>query len=220
MTTLTLQALRAAGIDITSYSAPQDRSAFVLVDGQNDFVEGGALGVEGGAHALTATAEFCAAHARNYAVCAVTRDWHIDPGAHFADEPDYVESWPRHCVAGTTGAELHPQALRALDNAAAAAPEQIRIDVSKGEYTAAYSGFEGATPHGTSLAEALREHGVTTLDVAGIATDYCVRATCLDGLAEGFTVRLLVPLTAGVAEQSSLEALREIRAQGGQLLLV
>ncbi|WKD60838.1 nicotinamidase/pyrazinamidase [Corynebacterium ciconiae DSM 44920] len=220
MTTLTSEALHTAGISAEPYSAPAQRSAFVLVDGQYDFVEGGALGVEGGTRALAGVAEFLAAHAANYAVCAVTRDWHIDPGAHFSEQPDFAESWPRHCVAGTTGAELHPQALRALDNAAAAHPGQIRIDVTKGEYSAAYSGFEGATAGGTSLADALRGHEVASIDVAGIATDYCVRATCLDGLAAGFEVRLLVPLSAGVAEPSSVEALAEIRRRGVHLLVV
>jgi nicotinamidase/pyrazinamidase len=136
-----------------------------------------------------------------------TKDLHIDPGAHFAEKPDFVDSWPRHCVAGTTGAEFHPE----LDTTA------IEAVFGKGAHTAAYSGFEG-TADGTSLAQWLRARGVDEVDIVGIATDYCVRQTAADAVREGFTTRVLVDLTAGVNPASTVEALDEMREHGVELV--
>jgi nicotinamidase/pyrazinamidase len=135
-----------------------------------------------------------------------TRDHHIDPGAHFAEQPDFLDTWPAHCVVGTGGVELHP----ALDRG----PIQAVFD--KGEYAAAYSGFE-ARSEGTPLADWLRGHGVDAVDVVGIATDHCVRATALDAVAEGFATRVLLPLTAGVAEATTDAALEQLRTAGVEL---
>lgn len=110
-------------------------------------------------------------------------------------------------MAGTAGADFHP----ALDTAA------VEAVFRKGEYTAAYSGFEGSAA-GVRLSDWLRSHGVDEVDVAGIATDYCVRATALDAIGEGFTTRVLVDLIAGVAPESSAAALDELRAQGVSLI--
>src|SRR5439155_9822425 len=141
----------------------------VVVDVQNDFCEGGSLAVVGGEAVAAAITDHLTAHADDYDVIVATRDRHRDPGAHFAAEPDYVDSWPAHCVVGTPGAEFHP----ALDT------QRIEAVFDKGAYQAAYSGFEGATSDGSSLADWLRGHGVDTVDVVGIATDHCVRATAL-----------------------------------------
>jgi nicotinamidase/pyrazinamidase len=132
-----------------------------------------------------------------------TRDHHIDPGAHFAEAPDFVDSWPRHCVVGTDGVELHPD----LDRA------PIEAVFDKGEYAAAYSGFEG-TADGEALAEWLRRHDVDTVDVVGIATDHCVRATALDAVANGLKTRVLLGLTAGVSEATTEAALDQLRTAG------
>ncbi len=158
----------------------------IVVDVQNDFCEGGSLAVVGG----NSVAERLAAHlpSAGYDAVVATRDHHIDPGAHFSAEPDYVDSWPPHCVAGTPGAELHP--------ALSGYPFDAVFD--KGEYEAAYSGFEGFAD-GLGLAEWLTAHDVTDVDVVGIATDYCVRATALDAAAEGLATRVLLDLTAAVA---------------------
>ncbi len=137
---------------------------------------------------------------------AGTRDWHVDPGAHFSEQPDYVDSWPAHCVVGTAGAELHPS----LDRG----PLEAVFD--KGEHAAAYSGFEGRAD-GVPLADWLRSHDVDAVDVVGIATDHCVRATALDGVANGFGTRVLLHLTAGVAEASTEAALEQMRAAGVRL---
>ncbi|RBY86885.1 isochorismatase family protein [Blastococcus sp. TF02A-26] len=178
--------------------------ALLVIDVQNDFCEGGSLAVAGGAAVATAISE----HARSggYDHVVATRDHHVDPGGHFSNSPDFVDSWPAHCVVGTGGVELHPQ----LDR------EPIEAVFDKGEYAAAYSGFE-ARSEGTPLAEWLRARGVDAVDVVGIATDHCVRATALDAVAEGFSTRVLLPLTAGVAEATVDAALDQLRTAGVEL---
>jgi nicotinamidase/pyrazinamidase len=180
--------------------------ALIVVDVQNDFCEGGSLAVAGGAAVASAISEHLRTAWHEYAHVVATRDHHVDPGAHFAEQPDFVETWPAHCVVGTGGVELHPH----LDRT----PLEAVFD--KGEYAAAYSGFEGAAD-GTGLADWLRERGVDAVDVVGIATDHCVRATALDAVGNGFATRVLLPLTAGVAEASTEAALEQLRAAGVEL---
>lgn len=183
--------------------------ALLIVDVQNDFTEGGALGVDGGAAVARRISEHLAAHGDDYALVVASRDWHDgddDNGGHFATvaPPDFTTTWPVHCVAGTPGAEYHP----ALD------VDAIEVHVRKGQGRPAYSAFEGTTGDGRSLAEVLAERGITDLDVVGIATDYCVRASALDALESGERVRVLIDLVAGVAPASSAAALDEFRAAG------
>jgi nicotinamidase/pyrazinamidase len=180
--------------------------ALVVVDVQNDFCEGGSLAVAGGAAVAAAISAHTRSAAGEYAHVVATRDHHIDPGGHFAEHPDYLETWPAHCVVGTGGVELHPE----LDRG------PIEAVFDKGEHAAAYSGFEGAAD-GVGLADWLRSHGVDAVDVVGIATDHCVRATALDAVAEGFATRVLLPLTAGVAAASTEAALEQLRTAGVQL---
>ena len=175
----------------------------VVVDVQNDFCEGGSLAVAGGA--ATATAISAAVSASNYDHVVATRDHHIDPGAHFSDRPDYVDSWPRHCVAGTAGADFHPNLTVA---------PRFEAVFDKGEYAAAYSGFEGSDAAGESLADWLREHDASTVDVCGIATDYCVKATALDAAREGFATTVLLDLTAAVAPANVPGVVSELKAAG------
>ncbi|MET7279664.1 nicotinamidase [Kribbella sp. NPDC005582] len=188
--------------------------ALIVVDVQNDFCEGGSLAVTGGADVAFRIGELvhkwheAEPDERRYQYVVATRDHHIDPGDHFSDEPDFVNSWPRHCVAGTDGVSFHPN----LD------PQPFDAIFDKGEYAAAYSGFEGKSHEGgRGLAEWLREHGVTDVDVCGIATDYCVRATALDARVEGFSTTVLTGLTAGVAPGSTEQALSDLRAAGVSL---
>jgi nicotinamidase/pyrazinamidase len=180
--------------------------ALLVTDVQNDFTEGGSLAVAGGTAVAQAINEYVRAHRGDYAHVVATRDHHVDPGAHFAAQPDYVDTWPAHCVVGTAGVELHP----ALDR------DRIEAVFDKGEYAAAYSGFEGRAD-GVPLADWLRAHGVDAVDVVGIATDHCVRATSLDAVREGFATRVLLPLTAGVAEATTEAALDQLRAAGVEL---
>jgi nicotinamidase/pyrazinamidase len=178
--------------------------ALIVVDVQNDFCEGGSLAVAGGA----AVAAAITGHVRTggYDHVVATRDHHIDPGHHFAEQPDFLETWPAHCVVGTGGVELHP----ALDR------DPIDAVFDKGEYAAAYSGFE-ARSDGVGLADWLRGHGVDAVDVVGIATDHCVRATALDAVGAGFDTRVLLHLTAGVAEGTTEAALEQLRTAGVHL---
>jgi len=210
--------------------------ALIIVDVQNDFCEGGALPVEGGADLAGEISEYVDAHHGQFDHIVATQDWHIDPGAHFSEEPDFVDSWPPHCVAGTRGAELHPD----LD------PEYIQAYFRKGQFAAAYSGFEGllapdddvptgdrkpgAMPvsgSGTDDAEGvfavgedaiglddwLQSHDVEDIVVVGIATDYCVKATALDAVQAGYSVTVLRGLTVGIAEDLE-DAVAELELGG------
>jgi nicotinamidase/pyrazinamidase len=193
----------------TDAAVPPARArALVVVDVQVDFCEGGSLAVEGGADVAAAVTRHARERADDYAAVVATQDWHVDPGDHFSDTPDFVRSWPVHCVAGTAGAAPHP----AFD--LGVAQEVFR----KGAYEAAYSGFEGAAEDGTSLADWLRDKAVGEVDVVGIATDHCVRATALDAAAAGFGVRVLLPLVAGVSPATTEAALAELRAAGVELV--
>ena len=179
--------------------------ALLIVDVQTDFCEGGSLAVAGG----TAVARAISAYVpqADYAHVVATRDHHVDPGGHFAEQPDFLETWPAHCVVGSPGVELHPD----LDR------RPIEAVFDKGEYAAAYSGFEGSFD-GQALADWLRAHDVDTVDVVGIATDHCVRATALDAVRAGFETTVLLGLTAGVAPESTARAVAELRAAGVRLV--
>ena len=180
--------------------------ALVVVDVQNDFCEGGSLAVAGGASVAAGISTLLAT--ADYPIVVATRDAHQDPGDHFSATPDYVDHWPPHCVVGTAGAEFHPN----LDTAT------VDAIFDKGAHRAAYSGFEGADTNGTSLADWLREHEVDAIDVVGIATDHCVRATALDAAANGFDAAVLLELTAGVAPGTVAAALEQMRSAGVTLL--
>lgn len=185
--------------------------ALFIVDVQNDFTEGGALGVAGGDAVAEAISAHLQTHAADYAIIVASRDWHDpdgDNGGHFAaGEPDYVETWPVHCVAGTEGAEYDP----GLDVSA------VTHHVKKGQGKPAYSLFEGTTDDGLTAADLLTAHGIVEIDVVGIATDYCVRASALDAVAHGQHVTILTDLVAGVADASSEAALAELAHAGAVL---
>ncbi|MEE1752292.1 isochorismatase family protein [Streptomyces sp. SP18CS02] len=186
--------------------------ALIVVDVQNDFCEGGSLAVAGGADVAAAITDLVGeAAGAVYQHVVATRDHHIDPGGHFADEPDYVDSWPVHCVAGTEGVGFHP------NFAPAVASGSIDAVFDKGAYSAAYSGFEGTDENDIPLARWLRDREVTEVDVVGIATDHCVRATALDAAREGFTTQVLLDLTAGVSPETTRRALKELREAGVRL---
>jgi nicotinamidase/pyrazinamidase len=185
--------------------------ALFIVDVQNDFTEGGALGVEGGDAVARGISQFLVTHAEDYAVVIASRDWHDgdnDNGGHFAaGEPDFVDTWPVHCVAGTEGAEYDPE----LETTA------VTHHVKKGQGKPAYSLYEGLTDEGETVSQLLDAHGVVDVDVVGIATDYCVRASALDAIEHGRHVRVLTDLVAGVAPESSEAALAELAHAGAEL---
>jgi nicotinamidase/pyrazinamidase len=186
------------------------KRALIVVDVQNDFCEGGSLPVSGGARVASEIGDLLNHWSRqddqapDYAHVVATKDHHVDPGDHWSRDPDFRESWPVHCKVGTDGEAFHPN----LD------PQPFDAIFLKGEHRAAYSGFEGREVGGATLADWLRQHDVTDVDVCGIATDYCVRATALDAVRAGFATRVLGDLVAGVAEASSEAALSELRDAG------
>ena len=185
--------------------------ALLVVDVQNDFTEGGALAVQGGSAVAQGITRLLEADPEAYDVVIASRDWHDadnDNGGHFHPEPDYVDSWPEHCVAGSTGAEYHPDF----------ATHHVDLHVRKGQGIPAYSAFEGTTNDGGTLHAELDRLGVTEVDVAGLATDYCVLASALDALASGRRVRILTDLVAGVAPDSSAAALERLTAAGAALV--
>ena len=184
--------------------------ALIVVDVQNDFCEGGSLPVSGGARVAGGIGQLLHHwtrqddHAPAYDLVVATKDHHVDPGHHWAREPDFVDTWPVHCRVGTDGEAFHPN----LD------PQPFDAIFLKGEHQAAYSAFEGTTTDGDGLADWLRAHEVEEVDVCGLATDHCVRATALDAAAAGFTTSVLIDLCAGVAADTTEAALTAMRAAG------
>ena len=177
--------------------------ALLIVDVQEDFCEGGSLAVAGGQE----VARRAAALLPSYELVVASTDWHVDPGDHFSSDPDFVASWPAHCVVGTRGARLQ------------APLEEGSVDavVRKGAQAAAYSAFEG-TVDGMPLSRWLQDRGVDALDVCGIATDYCVQASVLDAREAGLPVRVLLAACAGVAPESTEAALAAMTAAGAELM--
>lgn len=182
--------------------------ALIIVDVQPTFCEGGALPVDGGNAVAELIADYAREYGESYQLIATTQDWHIDPGAHFSDTPDFVDTWPPHGVAGTPEAELHP----ALADLAA------DVTIKKGEYAAAYSGFEGKDSRGKLLATVLRDAGITEVDVVGLAESHCVKETAMDAAREGFTTRVFVDLTRPVSEELGVAARRDMADGGVELI--
>ncbi|MFJ7416818.1 isochorismatase family protein [Streptomyces sp. NPDC098077] len=181
----------------------------IVVDVQRDFCEGGSVPVAGGARIATQIAGLVERTAgTDYQYVVATRDHHIDPGSHFSESPDYKESFPVHCVAGDEGGEFHPHF------APTAAGGKVHAVFFKGAHSASKSGFEGADEHGTPLAEWLRARRVEDVDVVGIATDHCVRATALDAVNAGFRARVLLGYSVGVAPETTASTLEDFRQAG------
>lgn len=168
------------------------------------------MGVPGGAAVAESVSAYLADRHGDYTHVVATADWHIDPGSHWSNEPDFRDSWPVHCKVGTSGADFHPGLARAL--------EHVETVFRKGEYEAAYSGFEGATEDGATMTSWLRERQVEQVDVVGIATDHCVRATALDAAKAGFGTRVILGMTAGVAADTTAAASGEMRSAGIELV--
>ena len=187
------------------------RRALLVVDVQNDFCEGGSLAVEGGAACAATIDDYVRAHRDDYVSIIASADWHVDPGEHFASanatEPDFVDTWPDHCVADTTGAAFHPAFTGVVDG---------RVDhvVRKGRHAAAYSAFEGATDDGRSLGDVLETERIDRVDICGIATSHCVKDTTDDALSLGYDPTVLVDLTVGVTDVMRMGALEYLAAKG------
>ncbi|WP_279058764.1 isochorismatase family protein [Mobiluncus mulieris] len=180
------------------------KRALLIVDVQPTFCEGGALACKGGNAVAEKIADFVTENQDEYVLLVTTQDWHINPGSHFSDDPDFVDSWPPHGVAGTPEAEVH--------DAIAALP--IDESVKKGQYAAAYSGFEGINKDGATLEEILRAAEITEVDIVGIAESHCVKDTALDAIDLGWPTRVLSDLTIPVSEELGQAAREEMRAAG------
>lgn len=195
---------------MTTSTEHRSHRALLVVDVQPTFCEGGALPVEGGNAVAEAIARFAGAHRNSYDLVATTQDWHVEPGHHFAtppDEPDFVDTWPPHGVAGTAEAELHP----------ALADLHPDASVKKGAYAAAYSGFEGVDPAGVPLSQLLRAAGIDAVDVVGIAESHCVKQTALDARALGLRTRVFTDLTVPVTPEQGAAAREAMRDAGVEL---
>ena len=184
-----------------------ERRALIVVDVQPTFCEGGELATEGANEIAHRVAAYAAAHRDRYTTVVTTQDWHIDPGEHFSETPDFVDSWPPHGVAGSPNAELHP----ALDDLA---PD---VRLLKGQYSHGYSGFDGADEHGRSLETVLSDAGVTAVDVVGLVQSHCVKHTALDARRAGLHARVLTDLTIPVSQEQGAAAEKELTAAGVDL---
>ncbi len=210
-----LNAAMSAGLDSAQIHEQRSfderrRRALIIVDVQSDFCEGGSLAVQGGAAVAKGVADYLALQT-SAGVIVATLDAHVDPGTHFSETPDYVDTWPQHCVVGTDGGQPHPNVMPALG--------QIEMWFAKGAHEAAYSGFEGrSTTSGESLDEYLKRRRITSVDVVGIATDYCVAATVRGALSCGYSVRILSDLVAAVDPVGGKTTLDDFAAIGVEIL--
>ena len=175
--------------------------ALLVIDVQNDFCEGGALAVAGGAAVAGKISKFL--ESTRYDLVVASRDWHDadnNNSGHFAEpgaEPNYKTNWPVHCVAETNGAQYHPN----LNT------EAIGEHIFKGQGQNGYSIYEGITKSGQTFDDLLNAHQVDEVDVVGIATDHCVLASALDSKSHGLKVRVISSLTAGVSEVTTEAAI-------------
>lgn len=196
-----------------SRPAPPPRRALIIVDVQPTFCEDGALPVAGGNAVAAKIADFVRAHRDEYDLLVTSQDWHIDPGTHFSPTPDFVDTWPAHGVAGTADAELHPDLTAALADG-----HGPHIRILKGHHAAAYSAFDGHGDSGAPLAKLLDRHGITDVDVVGIAESHCVKATVLDALTHQLRTRLLSDLTVPVTPELGAQARQAMLAAGAEAL--
>jgi nicotinamidase/pyrazinamidase len=187
------------------------RNALLVVDVQVDFVEGGSLGVQGGKQVASMISRHLRHFKNEYQFVVASRDYHEEAPDHISDKPDYVNTWPPHCMVGTPGAAFVPTIQNLIRE------KHIQVVVTKGRHEAAYSAFDGFDPRGHKLLDVLKENRIDHIDVCGIATDYCVRASALDARKNQFQVRVLVNLCAPVNEATGQQALEEMKAAGCQL---
>jgi len=187
----------------------RSKRALVIVDVQPTFCEEGSLPVSGGDTVAREIADFLSQD-QGYDCVITTQDWHIDPGPHFSENPDYKDSWPDHGVAGTSEADLHPELANIH--------EKINYSVKKGMFQAAYSGFEGFDDHKRSLKQILDSESITHVDVVGLAFDHCVKATAIDSAQNNFNTRVLVNLSAAVSPELNMEVSNEMRSHGVEVI--
>lgn len=180
---------------------PAENKALLLVDIQNDFCEGGSLAVEGASKILPVVNRMISEAEQAHQLIIASRDWHTVDHCSFEDRGG---PWPPHCIQDTRGAGFHPD--MALPDTA------VRVSKGTGFDTDAYSAFDG-----TQLESFLKRHDITTLRIAGLALDVCVRSTVLDALKHGFQVDLVSNGCRAVDQQKTSEVLEELRAAGATI---
>jgi nicotinamidase/pyrazinamidase len=186
--------------------------ALLVIDVQNDFCEGGALAVTGGAAVAKKISDYLKSH--QYDLVVASRDWHdadSTNSGHFAEpgsEPNFTTNWPVHCVANTEGADYHSNL----------STEHIQVHIYKGQGQNGYSIYEGVTDQGQPFSELLKASGIDQVDVVGIATDHCVLASALDAKRSGLSVRVISSLTAGVAPASTEAAIDKLVDSGVEVI--
>jgi nicotinamidase/pyrazinamidase len=182
--------------------------AIIVVDPQPDFFEGGALPIVGATRTAERIANFLNDRSGDFSMTVVTQDWHVDPGDHWSDEPDFETTWPVHCAANTNGAAIHESLVT----------QPWDVVIRKGQHEGAYSGFDGSSDDGSSLFDVLTAAGITTVAVVGFATDHCVRATALDARELGFDVNVLLDLCSGVARETTDDAITSMTNAGVRIV--
>ncbi len=185
---------------------PEPDSALIIVDVQNDFCAGGSLAVADGDAVVPILNDYAHSFADAGRPVIATRDWHPERTTHFSE---FGGLWPRHCVMGTTGSELHPELVL---------PEgALLVSKGMGEDEDGYSGFDAVHRDGRSLAQVLFEAGARRLYVGGLATDYCVMNTVLNARSHGLDVLVIrnairgVDLRPGDSDRA-IDAMREAGA--------
>ncbi|MEI6622623.1 MAG: isochorismatase family protein [Actinomycetes bacterium] len=188
------------------------QSALIIVDIQLDFCEGGALPVAGGHAVAERIADYVRSHHDQFALVITTRDWHQgdnDNGGHFAEPgtlPNYRTTWPVHCVQDTDGARYAP--------AIAAISDLIDAEILNGQGEPGYSGFSGANTDERTLDQVLTDTHITEVAMAGLATDFSVRATAVDAIGRGYRSVVLLDLCEGISDAGVLAAIKELLDAG------
>lgn len=184
------------------------KDALIVVDVQSDFCPGGALAVKDGDQVVAVLNRYIDRFARAGLPIFATRDWHPEKTSHFNTDGG---PWPPHCVQNSEGAQFHPDLKLP--------PETVIVSAGMGSDEDGYSGFLGRDDSGTKLAELLRQRGIKRIFVGGLATDYCVKHTVLDGLNQGFRVVVLTDSVRGVNLQpdDSERAIEEMRRAGAEI---
>lgn len=186
----------------------------VVVDVQNDFCEGGALGVPGGTALAAEISVFLDKKAHLFSAVVASKDWHTaesDNGGHIAtsgDEPNFATTWPEHCIANSWGAEYSAS----LDT------ELIHHHLKKGQGSPGYSAFEGVDQLGNTLHSILDKAGVRSLAIVGIALEHCVAATARDAIEKGYEVVILASLCASIDSIRAAQVLDDLVDRGVRVL--
>ncbi|HEY6365549.1 MAG TPA: nicotinamidase [Candidatus Binatia bacterium] len=184
------------------------KDALIVVDVQNDFCPGGTLAVKEGDQVVPVLNRYIDQFIKAGLPIFATRDWHPEKTSHFITGGG---AWPPHCIQGSQGAQFHPDLKLP--------PDTVVVSAGMGSDEDGYSGFLGRDDSGVKLVDLLRQRGIERIFVGGLATDYCVKHTVLDGLKEGLEVVLLTDSVRGVNLKpgDSASAIEEMLRAGAEV---